>query len=154
VGEAVLKTHLLEIRQALGDKVKAPRFIETVHRRGYRFIAPVQHSPVPAPSSPPRPLASRTSSFVGRQAELARLNASLERARGGQRQVAFVTGEPGIGKTTLMKGFLEPLHGRDDLLVTWGQCIDQYGAGEAYLPFLEALGRLCRGPAASASSTS
>ena len=39
VGEAVLKTHLREIRQALGDKAKAPRFIETVHRRGYRFIA-------------------------------------------------------------------------------------------------------------------
>jgi len=146
VGEAVLKTHLREIRQALGDKVKAPRFIETVHRRGYRFIAPVQHSPAPAHSPPPRPRSSPTSSFVGRQAELAHLNAALERARGGQRQVAFVTGEPGIGKTTLVKGFLEQLHGRDDLLVTWGQCIDQYGAGEAYLPFLEALGRLCRGP--------
>jgi predicted ATPase len=28
----------------------------------------------------------------------------------------------------------------------WGQCIEQYGAGEAYRPILEALGRLCRGP--------
>ena len=27
-----------------------------------------------------------------------------------------------------------------------GQCIEQYGVGEAYLPLLEALGRLCRGP--------
>jgi DNA-binding winged helix-turn-helix (wHTH) protein len=120
VGEAVLKTHIREIRQALGDTAKAPHFIETVHRRGYRFIAPVQDAP-PSPHGPlPRPRSSPTSSFVGRHAELACLRGSLERARGGQRHVAFVTGEPGIGKTTLVKEFLEPLQGRGDLWVTWG----------------------------------
>jgi len=41
VGEGVLTTHIGVIRQALGDKAKAPRYIETVHRRGFRFIAPV-----------------------------------------------------------------------------------------------------------------
>src|SRR5262245_12290900 len=41
VSEAVLKVCLSEIRKALGDTVKTPRFIATVHRRGYRFIAPV-----------------------------------------------------------------------------------------------------------------
>jgi tetratricopeptide (TPR) repeat protein len=78
--------------------------------------------------------------------ELANLHELLERARGGQRQIAFVTGEPGIGKTTLVKAFLEPLHDRADLWLTWGQCVEPYGAGEAYLPVLEALGRLGRGP--------
>jgi DNA-binding winged helix-turn-helix (wHTH) protein/predicted ATPase len=146
VGEAVLKTHLREIRQALGDKVKAPRFIETVHRRGYRFIAVVHQVPVSGQNRPLRPASSLTSGVVGRHLELARLHESLERATHGQRQIVFVTGEPGIGKTSLVKAFLEQLHGRNDLRLTWGQCIEPYGAGEPYLPVLEAMGRLCRAP--------
>jgi DNA-binding winged helix-turn-helix (wHTH) protein len=38
VGEAVLKVTIRQIREALGDDPKSPRFIETAHRRGYRFI--------------------------------------------------------------------------------------------------------------------
>jgi pimeloyl-ACP methyl ester carboxylesterase len=41
VGDAVLKVSIREIRRALGDDPHTPRFIETAHRRGYRFIAPV-----------------------------------------------------------------------------------------------------------------
>jgi pimeloyl-ACP methyl ester carboxylesterase len=41
VGEAVLKGAIKELRKALGDDSHEPRFIETVHRRGYRFIAHV-----------------------------------------------------------------------------------------------------------------
>ncbi|MGH7333407.1 MAG: AAA family ATPase [Candidatus Rokuibacteriota bacterium] len=147
VGEAVLKTHLRAIRQALGDSVKAPRFIETVHRRGYRFIAVVHQVPAPAQNRAPRPASSRASGVVGRHMELARLHESLERAVHGQRQIVFVTGEAGIGKTSLVGAFLERLHGRGDLWLTGGQCIEPYGAGEPYLPVLEAMGRLCRGPA-------
>lgn len=146
VGEAVLKTHLREIRRALGDNVKAPRFIETVHRRGYRVIAVVHQVPAPAQNRPLRPASSLTSGVVGRDMELARLHESVERAGQGQRQIVFVTGEPGIGKTSLVKAFLEPLHGRGDLWLTWGQCVEPYGAGEPYLPVLEAMGRLCRAP--------
>src|SRR6185503_3403654 len=40
VGDGVLKVAILEIRRALGDDSAAPRFIETVPRRGYRLIAP------------------------------------------------------------------------------------------------------------------
>jgi pimeloyl-ACP methyl ester carboxylesterase/DNA-binding winged helix-turn-helix (wHTH) protein len=41
VGEAVLKGTIREVRKALGDDPHTARFIETAHRRGYRFIAPV-----------------------------------------------------------------------------------------------------------------
>jgi len=41
VADGVLKVCVAEIRRALGDDAQAPRFIETAHRRGYRFIAPV-----------------------------------------------------------------------------------------------------------------
>ena len=41
VSEAGLKDYIQEIRKALGDEARTPRFIETVHRRGYRFIGAV-----------------------------------------------------------------------------------------------------------------
>jgi pimeloyl-ACP methyl ester carboxylesterase len=49
VGDAVLKVCIREIRQALGDDPQQPAFIETVHKRGYRFIAPV--TPAAAPET-------------------------------------------------------------------------------------------------------
>src|SRR5262245_21361907 len=41
VSDAALTACILELRKALKDKVKTPRYLETVHRRGYRFIAAV-----------------------------------------------------------------------------------------------------------------
>jgi DNA-binding winged helix-turn-helix (wHTH) protein len=41
VGEGVLKTSMNELRKTLGETAKAPQWIATVHRRGYRFVAPV-----------------------------------------------------------------------------------------------------------------
>lgn len=45
VSHGVLKVHLCRIRRALGDNATHPRFIETVPRRGYRFIASLLTSP-------------------------------------------------------------------------------------------------------------
>ena len=42
VTDAVLTVCIGEIRKALGDKPNQPKFIETVHRRGYRFLSPVR----------------------------------------------------------------------------------------------------------------
>jgi pimeloyl-ACP methyl ester carboxylesterase len=42
VGDAVLKSTIREVRKALGDSPQTPQFIETAHRRGYRFISPVE----------------------------------------------------------------------------------------------------------------
>src|SRR5262245_35363062 len=47
VGDAVLKTHLREIRIALGDSVESPEYIETAHGRGYRFVAKIERHPIP-----------------------------------------------------------------------------------------------------------
>src|SRR5579863_4496817 len=38
----VVKRHIFDLRQALGDDSKTPSFLETLPRRGYKFIAPVQ----------------------------------------------------------------------------------------------------------------
>jgi pimeloyl-ACP methyl ester carboxylesterase/DNA-binding winged helix-turn-helix (wHTH) protein len=47
VGDSVLKTTVRDLRRALEDDSHAPRYIETAHRRGYRFIAPISYA-VPA----------------------------------------------------------------------------------------------------------
>src|SRR5262249_34606771 len=128
VTEGVLKTHVNEVRRALGDDAREPRFLATVHRRGYRFICDVLNEPaleraVPAadravPDSLVAPVASPPASapredfealdgtFVGRATEVARLEAALESALSGRRRFVFVAGEAGIGKTTLVDFFL------------------------------------------------
>ena len=87
-----------------------------------------------------------TAQAVGREAELARLHHWFQQAFGGTRQLVFVTGEAGLGKTTLVEAFLQELGGYGPLQIAHGQCIEHYGAGEAYLPILEALGQLCKAP--------
>lgn len=50
-----LNTAINKVREALGDSASNPRFVETLARRGYRFIAPVQPNPQPSPdpTTPP-----------------------------------------------------------------------------------------------------
>jgi DNA-binding winged helix-turn-helix (wHTH) protein/tetratricopeptide (TPR) repeat protein len=153
VRDAVLKVCIREIRRTLGDSARRPRYVETVHRRGYRFIgrvdggaavaAPATAAARPLPARP-RPAASRHAGFVGRAAELEQLHEWLRRAVAGERQVVFVTGEPGIGKTAAVEVFLERAAADPSIRVARGRCLEQYGAGEPYLPILEALTRLCR----------
>ena len=153
VNEAVLTVCIGELRKALRDSAQAPRFIETVHRRGYRFIG---HLPAVVPSTlPPSPLSPPRSTspsplLVGREREFTHLHQWLGRVRQGARQTVFLTGEPGMGKTTVVNAFMEELASTGDAWLAWGQCIEHYGVGEAYLPVLEALGRLCREPGGAA----
>ena len=90
------------------------------------------------------PLFSRPPHFVGRDAELAVLAQWWTNVQRGMRQVGFIVGEPGIGKTALVDTFVAQLAAAQDIPVGRGQCVDHYGMGEPYLPVLEALGRLCR----------
>jgi DNA-binding winged helix-turn-helix (wHTH) protein/predicted ATPase len=148
VGDSSLKSCVRQVRRALGDRVRTPQFIETVHRRGYRFIAPVAAGgppPIPAPAPAARvEVPAPPPLLVGRETELRRLHEWLAQARGGQRRVAFVAGGPGSGKTALVEAFRGQLG--TDVGATAGQCFEHFGSGEAYLPVLEALGRLARGP--------
>jgi predicted ATPase/DNA-binding winged helix-turn-helix (wHTH) protein len=153
VTEAVLTVCIGELRKALRESAQAPRFIQTVHRRGYRFIGhlPTVAALAPPASSPslPFPL-SDPPLLVGREGVVAELRQWLAHVRQGSRQVVFLTGEPGIGKTTVVNAFVAQAAAEGDLWLARGQCIEHYGAGEAYLPVLEALGRLCREPAGAA----
>jgi DNA-binding winged helix-turn-helix (wHTH) protein len=138
----VLKSHIRDIRSALGDDPKVPRFIETMPRRGYLFIAPIKES---VGNDVPE-VESAASNLVGRKAELDRLEGYFQRALQGERGIVFVTGEAGIGKTTLVDAFqLQAGANISALRVARGQCVEGYGGQEPYYPMLEALGQLCQG---------
>lgn len=177
VSDIVLKVCIREVRQVLGDHPQIPLFIETVQRRGYRFIRPVRSpalartpklrtvrisepsalqpaspatafsAPFPAPSLPaPETWSRQAAEIVGRQQALAQLHECLTNALAAERQIFFLTGESGIGKTALIDTFFAQMAEDPRIWVARGQCVAHYGEGEAYLPVLEAVQRLCREP--------
>ena len=175
VGEEALKHCAAEIRRALDDRAEAPRFLETVHRRGYRFIARtsrigewrrtgadgrgnrLRRAEDRAPALPFARSATgeagagggaetkgTNGAFVGRGAELGRLHRALAAAVAGERQVVFIGGDQGMGKTCLVDTFVDLVspagdHGPLRPMVARGQSLNALGAGEAYMPVLEAV---------------
>jgi DNA-binding winged helix-turn-helix (wHTH) protein len=156
VSESVLKTTISDLRAALSDDARQPRYIETAARRGYRFVGAVAR-PAPTDAAAPRPAEASpasaapafaaTSVIIGRHAALESLQAAWQRALAGQRQLFWITGEAGVGKTTLMDHFVAGVAGG---VHAHGQCVEQFGAGEPYLPVLEALAAVGRVDAALA----
>lgn len=169
VSDAALASCIQELRRALRDDARRPKFIETVHRRGYRFVARARGGtgePGRPPASiggqrgtdgtgvrvpggiapPPFEPGAHPTLFVGRQAPLERMQAGLAKAAAGERQLIVVTGGPGTGKTTLVRTFLAAAAARERLRIGWGQSVERAGAGEPYGPLLDALVRLCRQP--------
>lgn len=136
-----IRKYVLEVRKVLGDRSDEPAFIATFPKRGYQFVAPLSAEPAPAPAVA---LHEADRSMVGRHAGLARLEDYLQLALSGQRQVVFVTGEAGIGKTTLVDAFQDQAARYPDLRIARGQCIEDFGGIEAYYPILEAIGSLIR----------
>src|SRR5262245_11818611 len=134
VSDAALKVCIRRLRQALGDLSHPPQYIETVHWRGYRLITPIATTTSPVAGSSlqvadsqkvhsPKSKGQNRSSvdnnikldtrnkksdtpLVGRETELEYLHGRLKKAQSGERQFIFVTGEPGIGKTTVIEAFL------------------------------------------------
>jgi DNA-binding winged helix-turn-helix (wHTH) protein len=119
VSDAALTSCIQEVRQALHDDARKPRYIETMHRRGFRFLPAITTQPVSGsrfqvPSAQAKERGFRLGTLnlehgtplVGRAADLTFLHERLATALRGQRQVVFVTGEPGIGKTSLVGAFL------------------------------------------------
>ena len=140
VTDAVLKVCVREIRKTLDDDADSPRFIETVHRRGYRFIAPIQESqklPV-LPTVPPGPAPL----LVGRNGPMTKLDGWFKITLGGVGHIVFISGDPGAGKTSIAEAFLQTV--ATDVLVVRGHALEQYGSGEPYMPVLEALTALCK----------
>jgi len=148
VGGDSLNRAIRGLRRALGERSSTDRFIRTIQRRGYRFVADLE---IETPRSLQLPRGER---LVGRARELERLGDRLEQARRGERQTVFVTGEAGIGKTALVEAFLARIGNGAAARTARGACAERIGAAEPYRPFLEALASLARGSEARALAAS
>jgi predicted ATPase/DNA-binding winged helix-turn-helix (wHTH) protein len=136
----VLRTYVLELRKLLGDEAENPRFIRTVPKRGYWFLAKVEDGArYTAEAGVPRP-----GGIVGRRDEFDKLRGLLRHAKQGDRQVLFITGEAGIGKTALIDEFCRQVCSENQIDIARGQSVEGFGGKEAYYPVMEALGQLCR----------
>jgi predicted ATPase/DNA-binding winged helix-turn-helix (wHTH) protein len=113
ITEGVVKTLVSELRAALGDDARAPRYVETVPRRGYRFVAAVQAPAAPAAAPPPLTAATpnrRAQDLADPRRLLGRDDAlqALERLVRAHRLVS-VAGPGGVGKTRLALALAERL---------------------------------------------
>ena len=109
-----LEDSIRQLREALEDDAESPIYIQTAHRRGYRFIgnaippgvgaitahevAPAARSAQESPGLRLPPIGTR---ILGREAKLGKMRSWLDRALSGKRQTVFVTGEPWLLRTPL-----------------------------------------------------
>lgn len=158
VSETALTHAVMEARRAVRDDGNRQRIIQTVRRRGYRFVAPVEErdgasaadspdrtsgapgalaptppGPEPPEGVPPDPLTGEV--FVGRERTMELLLSNLEDAMAGRGRVALLIGEPGIGKTRVAEQLAS--HARErgaEVLV--GRCVEGEGA-PAFWPWVQ-----------------
>lgn len=160
VEENNLTVSMSFLRKALGESPASRRYVETLPRRGYRFIAPVTtRDSVPAAPAlasaelaraaatppPPPPSAVTSRPFVGREWELQELERRLAEAASARGKLVLVTGAPGMGKTELCDQLTSRARQRGSWLVASGHCFEHHGASEPYSPFIEVLGALLGG---------
>jgi predicted ATPase/DNA-binding winged helix-turn-helix (wHTH) protein len=99
VEENNLRQHISALRKLLGEKEKQAAFIETVPRRGYRFLPPVRVvDPKEKAILPPNNFSVQLTELVGRAKEIAQILNFLRRA---DVRILTLTGVGGTGKTTL-----------------------------------------------------
>lgn len=160
VEEGSLARSISTLRKVLGDNSHDPKYIVTVPKRGYRFVAKVtagessghwggisgklgrDREATPAQALP---LNAEARTLVGRERETKRLAQHFERVLAGTGKLVFVTGEAGIGKSALADDFIRSVRSQHPgSMIATGRAVEQYGTGESYLPFLDALSALLR----------
>jgi len=138
--ERGLNAAVAKLRRTLAESAENPRFIETHAGRGYRFLGmaeahrPDGHADAESPGADVM--------MIGRVAELNRLSKLMDEAISGKGSMALAGGEPGIGKTHLIRAVLRQATRRNCLALV-GTCYDTEGA-PPYIPFVEMLEHCAR----------
>jgi DNA-binding winged helix-turn-helix (wHTH) protein/tetratricopeptide (TPR) repeat protein len=141
VEEGNLAHNITALRKLLGERDDGGKYIETVSGKGYRFIAEVNTDVRAASPSGP----SRQSRLVGRDRDLESLAQILDDVARGTRRTVCISGDAGVGKTSLLNVLFDQACERR-FCTGRGQCLEGLGEGEAYMPLLEAVSQMCRGP--------
>jgi DNA-binding winged helix-turn-helix (wHTH) protein/tetratricopeptide (TPR) repeat protein len=145
LSESVLPRAIAAARRAVGDTRAKARVIETVHGRGYRFVAELREAaegPAALPAGPEAPPPGPA--FIGRAATLARLERALDSARAGRGRLVLLAGEPGIGKTRTAEEIARIARERGAQVLI-GRCFEGEGA-PAFWPWLQVLRELVATP--------
>src|SRR5262245_13683456 len=140
VNQEVVKKYILGIRKVLGDKSGSPQFIRTFPKRGYQFVAPVTDGRQLRAEGTP----DTTTPFIDRRTARAQIETCLTRVAREARQVVFMAGEAGVGKTTFVDRFVQRIGLMPEARIARGQCIEGFGGQEAYYPLLEVVDQLVR----------
>jgi DNA-binding winged helix-turn-helix (wHTH) protein len=151
VDDSALRLAVNSLRNILQDDRKTPRFISTVSRRGYRFLADVAVNRPHDNVIPLRyqPKIEPSSAWIERPSELGLLQKAFRQAAGKERCLFFLSGERGAGKTTLIDMFLSRIIS-PELAALRTRGVQLHEAVEPFLPLLEALERRCREPSGKA----
>lgn len=136
----ILRTYMLDLRKVLDDDARNPRFIQSLPKRGYCFVATVTDATAGSAtgSATVSPLTAPPTTLIGRGNELAALYSAMRTAGAGTRQVVFITGEGGIGKTALTEDFRSQIECTSSALVAHGQCIPGFAGKQEYYPLADA----------------
>src|SRR5262249_13096357 len=136
-----IKVLVHEIRAALQDDPRDPRFIRSEPGRGYTFIAPVLDAPLPQPDSRDSAISSI---FVNHHDDLARLTGMLTDPSRSDCRVILVEGERGMGKTALCDAFMRLAREVPSARMCYGQSVAHAGKAVPYQPIADALHHLSR----------
>jgi DNA-binding winged helix-turn-helix (wHTH) protein/tetratricopeptide (TPR) repeat protein len=138
VSESALTTRINAARTGIGDSGGAQRLIKTLPRKGVRFIGTVREAAKGVESAVAPAKVEPSNLVVGRTPTIEMIDQMARHALTGQRQMAFVTGEAGIGKTAFISKAIERLAEQGfDLL--YGRCTERFGTDEVFLPLIDAL---------------
>ncbi|HZC43340.1 MAG TPA: AAA family ATPase, partial [Acidobacteriaceae bacterium] len=141
----VLRTYMLDLRKVLGDDPGCPRFIQTLPKRGYCFVAQVADAAVPESdvAGLSGAQAAISHGVVGREQELIRLQTLGRALACGQRQMVFITGATGIGKTALADAACHQMVAMLSASVVCAQCVEGISKKEDYYAVMEILRQMC-----------
>jgi DNA-binding winged helix-turn-helix (wHTH) protein len=170
VEDANLTVQISALRRVLDAGRADGSWIQTISGRGYRFLGEVTqvaaqraeperslthqaagHRAAPAHRQEPTSAMQAAGDppqrrvRVGRTGPLEAFDDLVQRMLTGNRQVVFVTGEAGIGKTTFVEMVTERIS-RRGIGILAGHCTELFGTNEAFLPLIDALTERCREP--------
>ena len=123
-----------------GQRPTAAEVAESLARARMESATGTMRLPVaPAPAA-----VAALRNTVGRKRELQELRLALQAVSAGRGSMLCVSGEPGIGKSTLVEEFLASVAAEGICTIARGRCSERLAGTEAYLPVLGALDNLLR----------